>query len=490
MKSNIPNNQTKSSTIFRNFSFLTTSKIFADISTFLLFVVISRVFGQEGIGQYSFAMAFTGFFVVFADFGLNSLSIKEMSRLHEAEILCEYLGKIISLRFFLAIAVLALLFVSQFFLSFSHETIAVIAIIGTYQIVYSLIDGFIAIFIAQEDMHYASAVELSLKMTTALAGISLIWAGGKFLMVIGVLPIISFIHLILVFCLVSKKYGKPKFKFSLSQFGHTLRNTTPYGFSVLLNQFNTRLDVVALGFFLGASAAGIYNVGYKVVFLLLIIPRFIGITLFPIASKLYLDSHSKLRKLYNKSLSLACLVGLPSAAGLWLIAPDLIDSFFGQDFVESANLLRYLAWLLFVIFFRAIMGVFLTSCDMQLYRAKGQFVAAGFNVLGNVILIPLLGIKGAAIATLFSEIILTFLFAFRLKGLLGWPRIWSKLIMGIVATSIFSMVIFFFAKSLPLFVEIPIAVVLYGGTLMLFKEFREEEFLVITELYKNTLAKQ
>ena len=57
--------------IMRNFGFLTVGKTVGDCFTFLMFVIISRAYGQEGIGQYSFAIAFTGFFAIFADFGLG-----------------------------------------------------------------------------------------------------------------------------------------------------------------------------------------------------------------------------------------------------------------------------------------------------------------------------------------------------------------------------------------------------------------------------------
>ena len=81
VKSELTETQVRGGRIFRNFSFLTAGKLVGDGSTFLLIVVLSRVFGQEGIGWYAFAMAFTGFFVVLADFGLTPFSIKELSRL-------------------------------------------------------------------------------------------------------------------------------------------------------------------------------------------------------------------------------------------------------------------------------------------------------------------------------------------------------------------------------------------------------------------------
>ncbi|MDL1981415.1 MAG: oligosaccharide flippase family protein [Deltaproteobacteria bacterium] len=93
--------------IFRNFGFLTIGKILGDVFTFTFFVVLSRIFGQDGVGQYSFAMAFTGFFVVFADFGLYHLSIKEMSR--ERHSLGEYYGRIFLVRLCLSVTVLAVI---------------------------------------------------------------------------------------------------------------------------------------------------------------------------------------------------------------------------------------------------------------------------------------------------------------------------------------------------------------------------------------------
>ena len=72
-------NKPKAGKILRNFGFLTTGRILGDLFIFVLFVVISRKFGKEGIGNYSFAIALTGFFMILASFGLTKLSIKVMS---------------------------------------------------------------------------------------------------------------------------------------------------------------------------------------------------------------------------------------------------------------------------------------------------------------------------------------------------------------------------------------------------------------------------
>ena len=55
--------------IFKYFSFLALRKIAGDFFIFILFAILSRKFGEEGIGQYSFAVGLAVFFVVTADFG-------------------------------------------------------------------------------------------------------------------------------------------------------------------------------------------------------------------------------------------------------------------------------------------------------------------------------------------------------------------------------------------------------------------------------------
>jgi len=401
MKESPLKNRSKALQIFRNFSFLATGKVLGDVFTFTLFVVLSRVFGQEGIGQYSFAMALTGFFVVFADFGLYHLSIKEMSRRHGS--VGEYYGGILLLRLLLAVSVFALLLLLLPFLSFPRETKLIIIIIGAYQIIYSLMDGLAAVFVAREEMHIAGLLEFSLRAVTALVGIAVALASANLVMVLITLPVVTSGQVLVAYRIVTQKYGRPKLAGSWSYLSHTLHEAIPYGLSEFLRQLSTRVDVVFLGFFLGATAAGVYYVAYRVVFLLMFLPHFAAMALFPLASRLYMSSRKELESLYHKSLNLVILVGLPAACGLSLIAPDLINLTFGEAFAESAVILRYLACLLFLSCLTSIMGIFLTSCDRQAERTKSQWTSAWVNVLGNGLLIPTLGVNGAAIATVISE---------------------------------------------------------------------------------------
>ena len=478
--------QTRTRKVLRNFSFMTMGKTLGDGFTFLLFIVLARSFGQDGIGQYSFAMAFVGFFSVFAEFGLYNLSIKEISLSPDS--LGEYIGGIFSLRLVLSIVVFGLLLLLLPFLSFSQETKLIIFLLGVYQIGYALADGFVAVLVANEDMHLAGLLEFLLRMFIALGGSAVVITGGGIVMALATFPIITFIFLFVVYCVVKKKYGRVRLDMSWSYLIHTLRKAEPYAMTDIMRQISTRIDVVFLGFILDAAAAGVYNAAYRLIFLLVTMSYFMGLALFPLLSRLYVNSKRELESLYHKSICMIVLVSLPIASGLWLVAPNLINCIFGEDFKESALILRFLAGLVFLCFYKSIMEVFLTSCDLQKVRARIQWRVTLVNVVGNMILIPTIGIMGAAIATLVSESLMVIFFTLQLKKIFGWPRVGSRFMKGGLATAVFCLLFTFFS-SFSLGVSIPISMLIYSGVLYMFKEIRVNEFRVLLGLFNGKSEK-
>jgi O-antigen/teichoic acid export membrane protein len=178
--------------IARNLGSLVTGKVLGDAIAFVFFIALSRAFGQDGIGKYSFAIGLTGFLAVLADFGISSLSIKEISRIDGS--VGDYFGRILCVRFFLTIIVVAAMFALLPFLEFSHETKVIIAIIGIYQIAGSLLGGHTSIFIARQDMHLVGVIEVSRSGFSALFGIILIQLGYGIVIALCALPIVTIVH--------------------------------------------------------------------------------------------------------------------------------------------------------------------------------------------------------------------------------------------------------------------------------------------------------
>ena len=69
------------------------------------------------------------------------------------------------------------------------------------------------------------------------------------------------------------------------------------------------------------------------------------------------------------------------------------------------------------------LGVWLMAADRVAERTRHQTKALVVNAGGNLLLIPWLGISGAAIATLLSEGLLLALFFRELAPIVGPPRV-------------------------------------------------------------------
>lgn len=465
--------------IFLNFSFLALGKMLGDVFTFVLFVALSRAYGPDGIGEYSFAIAFTGFFAVFSDFGLHGLSLKELSRVDGA--LGPPFSRFFTLRIFLSLSVLILLFIALPFLPFSYESKLILVLVGIYQVLYRVAEGFSVVYIAREEAHISGILELSLRAAITLIGIIVILMGGGLVSAILVFPVITAIQATVSYIILCRRYGKPQIIFSLEVLKKTFHESVPFGFSLILYQLYSRVDVILLGFLISASAAGIYNVAYRIVFMLLFVPHFAAVALTPQVSRLYLSSKTEMSALYTRTMRFVVLIGLPVSAGLWLTAGEVIHLIYGEEFEESILVLQLVSWLIIIFFLSRMMMTFLTCCELQSAATKLQWITAAANVIGNLVLIPKYGVSGAAVATLISESILVLLFILRLKDELGLPDIMSSILISLAGTITFC-IVFIFLPSTPLYIVIPGSFILYITVLMLFEDTRKNEIEMITKL--------
>ncbi len=212
--------------ILRNFGFLMGGTVLGDASIFLLIVVWSRVYGQVGIGQYSFALGVTGFFAAFVGFGPHPFSIKELAR-SRAPLTVVY-GRVLSLRLLLSVAALALLLLLVPFLPFTREFKLVIVIIGVYQVMIELVQGLTAVFIAKEEAHLSAMMGVSRKATSAAAGIAVALSGGSLVVAASMLPAITGLHFLLVYGVFVRKYGRPVLFASVSSIWNQVREAMPY----------------------------------------------------------------------------------------------------------------------------------------------------------------------------------------------------------------------------------------------------------------------
>ena len=72
-------------TIVKNTFWLALGEGIGRILTAALLIYVARVLGAEEYGMFTFAFAFVSLLVIFADFGLSPITIRELSKDKELE---------------------------------------------------------------------------------------------------------------------------------------------------------------------------------------------------------------------------------------------------------------------------------------------------------------------------------------------------------------------------------------------------------------------
>lgn len=186
---------------------------------------------------------------------------------------------------------------------------------------------------------------------------------------------------------------------------------------------NQRLDQLVISVFLTARQLGVYVVAVTFTLFTSLLGASVMVAALPNIAKL--DDISEQAEVGRRFVSLTLVAAIIVSLPVIVLAPLLIQLFFGHAFAIGANITRVtaIASIAFATT-RALEGV-LRGMGRPLTAGTAEFVALGGTVAGLAVLLPTLGLIGAAWATLVSYSISGLWMAWRIRKITGMPM--SKL---------------------------------------------------------------
>jgi O-antigen/teichoic acid export membrane protein len=251
---------------------------------------------------------------------------------------------------------------------------------------------------------------------------------------------------------------------------------------------NTWGDRFVIGYFLGITSVGIYSASYNLGNIVYIFYAPISIIILPTITDLYNNNRfQEIGSYLNYLLKGYLMVAIPSAFGLAILSKSLLIALTTSEFLAGAIIVPIIA-----------VSTILYQCSLlhsnilfifKKTRTVGliSIVTASINIILNIILVPLIGIIGAAIATLVAfalHLILNVTFGFRM---MKYNIDFKFILKSIIASVIMAFVIW---KSNPLsivdfLILIGIAILVYFGAMLLLRAFTKEEFVFFGKIVKR-----
>lgn len=373
----------------------------------LVGVWVARYLGPEQFGLFNYASAFVALFGAIATLGLNGIVVRELVK--QPEDTNTILGTAFTLQLIggllaFGVAVLTIGFVRP------DDALAKLMV---------AVLGFVMVFKATEVVKYWFESQVHSKYTVWVENaMFLVFAGIKVVLILSHASLMCFVWAVLAEAVlvaaallgvyVWRVSSLRKWQVQIERAKALLKDSWPLILSGLAVMVYMRIDQIMLGKMIGDEAVGIYSAAVRISEVWYFIPMAIVASVFPSIIEAKKQSevlyYQRLQQLYNLMALLAFSVAVP----MTFLSDWVIYVLFGSAYQQAGAVLAIHIWAGIFVFLGVASGNWLLLEGYQrdiFYRTLLGMVA---NIFLNILLIPIWGVQGAAIATVISYFIAVF----------------------------------------------------------------------------------
>ncbi len=395
--------------ILTNINWLFLDRIIQMILAFFIGVWIIRYLGPEQYGILSYVIAFVTIFSVLSELGLNTIAIREMlnNKFNKEKIF----GTIFFLKLYGGIFAVILSSITVFLIN-NNPTITLMVFIASLSLIFRSSDVIDYWLQSQVVSKYSVYTRTLSSIGSAIIKICLILFKAPlifFVTIILIESIFVFIGLSIVYNKKIKKANKIKhWIFDIKTAKQLLKDSWPLILSSISIIIYMKIDQIMIGNILGDKQLGQYSAIIKLSELWYFIPVLVMNSVFPAI----LEAKKKSKKLYMNRLQTsydilvwtAILIAIPIS----FFAKDIVNLLYGTEFTKASPVLSIHIWAGIAVFLGVASNKFLVAENLTKIFFYITALGVISNLILNIILIPTIGITGAAIATLISYFIATF----------------------------------------------------------------------------------
>ncbi len=370
----------------------------------ITFPYVSRVLGVGEIGKYNFSNSFVQYFILIAGLGIATYAVREGAKFRgDRQKLNYFASQVFSINILSTVVSYAILFLCLLFFNKLHAYLASI-LIFSIQIIFTTL-GTEWIYTIFEEYTYITVRSIVFKIISIIALFIFVRHQGDYLNYAAI-TVFSAVGSNILNYLHAKKFCSIRLTFQIEWSKHMKPIMVIFA-STVATTIYLSLDTTLLGLMKNDYVVGIYSVSTKVYNIVKnLIAAVLTVTIPRFALLLGRNKVREFRKLLLQISDVLALLSIPTAVGVFMLAPQIVLILSSQKYIRAVTSLRLLCPALVFSIFSWIF----TSCVLIPAKRENKVliitvISALINLILNLLLIPSLKENAAAITTSLSEAI-------------------------------------------------------------------------------------
>lgn len=392
----------KNKKVTRNTIWIMAERISQMLISLIVGVISARYLGPSNYGILNYGASLVAFFTAICKLGLENVIIKEYVERRKDN--GKLLGTALIMRLISSGLSILAIFIIVYILNPNDNLIILVTMLQSIALIfqaYELIDYW---FQSNLNSKYVSIVKIIAYVCVSIYKIALLvlkmpvqWFAFS--------TSLDYIIITILMLLMYKKNNGQKLRFSIVEAKFLLSNSYHFIFSGLLVTLYTQMDKVMIGSYYTSQEVGLYSAAITISTMWGFIPEALINSIRPSifeAKKCNDDLYIKRQKFLY---AIIFWLGVFFAISITIFSDLIINILYGQEYIEAKSTLLISAWYPTFSYLGTARAPWIVVNNKNKYSKYYIFWGAIINFILNMVLIPKLGIEGAAIATLISQIV-------------------------------------------------------------------------------------
>lgn len=386
--------------VVNNASWIIACKIIQSLLALIIGLLVARYLGPSNYGLINYAASICTFLMPLVYLGLNSTLVQEIINHPNSE--GKVLGTSVAFSMLSSLACIAGVFCFVSIANPGEEDTLIICVLYSCLMVFQSIDLIQYWFQAKLMSKYPSIAIIVAYLFVSIYKIFLLIT-KKGIIWFALSNSIDAIVIAVVLYIIYTKKGGEKFSFSFA-LGKELFNKSKYFILAnLMMQVFMQTDKIMLKGMVGNEATGCYSAAVTCAN----ITSFVFAAIIDSARPTILEKKKAGQNSYENSISvlysIIIYLSIIQCIGMTILAHPLINIMYGNSYSSAAGVLQLVVWHTTFAYIGPIRCIWMLAENKHKYLWIVNLSGAIGNVILNFILIPVMGMYGAALASLVTQ---------------------------------------------------------------------------------------